>query len=83
VLLLAVGMLLFFLRRNRTQSAPTASEQYTPNSGFVSPSYTDPHTSYTSAGEHWQGPTIAEMESPRFGHSPQMQEGRLSGYPPR
>ncbi|KAG0650571.1 hypothetical protein D0Z07_3039 [Hyphodiscus hymeniophilus] len=89
VVLIAVGMILFFLRRNKSHpQQPPPSEQFTPSSAYVTPSnpsYTDHHTSYNSTGEHWQGPTIAEMESPRGlgpGHSPPMQEARLSGYPP-
>jgi hypothetical protein len=82
--LIAVGMILFFFRRNKPpRSVP--SEQFTPSSAYVSPSYTDHHTSYTSNAEHWTGPTIAEMESPRgfgHGHSPPMQDARLSVYPP-
>ena len=86
VVLILVGMILFFRRRNRYQKPPP-SEQTTPYSAYVTPSnpsYTDPHTSYNSTAEHWTGPTIAEMESPRgfaHGHSPPMQEARLSGYP--
>lgn len=48
------------------------------NPSYVAPSYTDPHMSYMSGstqqgyGGQWVGPTIAEMESPKHGASPEM-----------
>jgi hypothetical protein len=66
--------MVYLFRRRRTH------DPYVPNPSnpsYTAPSYTDPHTSYMSnQAEHWNGPPIAEMESPRFGASPEM--GQLS-----
>jgi len=67
--LFIAGMLYIFRRRkNNDPYVPNPS-----NPSYTAPSYTDPHTSYMSnQPEHYLGPPIAEMESPRFGGSPEM-----------
>jgi hypothetical protein len=82
VLLFAIGLGLFFFRRNRSngeapQSTNQSHSQFTPNSAYASPAFTDQHTSYISSAPPghtpWQGPMTAELESPRQG-LPEMAE---------
>jgi len=70
LLFLFIGGMLYIFRRRKH------NDPYVPNPSnpsYTAPSYTDPHTSYMSnQPEHYTGPPLAEMESPRFGGSPEM-----------
>jgi hypothetical protein len=82
MLFVFVLVLVWMLRRRKTITVD--SFQPSPlNPSYAQPAYTDPHTSYTGRShqivESWNEPPIHEMESPRFGSSPEM--GQLNTPP--
>ncbi len=79
MILIFVAVIVWLLRRRKIVHID--SFQPSPlNPSYVQPAMSDPHSSYTGRSrnvvDNWNGPPIAEMESPRFGHSPDMTELR-------